>query len=200
MPAFGDRAALVEGVDRPHRFIALLASHYPQARIRVGLDALLIEFDAPRRDVEEIAALAAGLVKDHQADDRDRGGRSIDVRVAYDGDDLEGAALLLHTSVDDLVARHQQTPWRVAMIGFAPGFPYLVPDDGSDWMLPRLDTPRPRVPAGSVALAAGMSAVYPTAMPGGWHLIGTTEEVFFDPQADPPARLRVGDVVRFIAR
>ncbi len=88
------------------------------------------------------------------------------------------------------------------MMGFAAGFGYLVPTGPSllDWSaVARRDRPRDRVPAGSVALAAGMSAVYPEAMPGGWHLIGQTSVRMFDAtDAGSPSLLHPGDLVRFI--
>jgi len=86
------------------------------------------------------------------------------------------------------------------MMGFAPGFGYLIPDGRSlvDWSkLARRSDPRAEVPAGSVAIAAGMSAVYPANMPGGWHLIGQTAALVFDVDRSPPALLAPGDVVTF---
>ncbi|WP_345001243.1 5-oxoprolinase subunit B family protein, partial [Tsukamurella soli] len=122
-------------------------------------------------------------------------GDALTVNVRYDGPDLGD---------DDvaLVAAHTAAPWTVAFCGFAPGFGYLVRDDvvpGSILWRPRRETSRPRVPAGSVALAAGYSAVYPRSSPGGWHLIGSTDAVMFDPERDPPALLTPGMRVRFVA-
>ena len=91
------------------------------------------------------------------------------------------------------------TTYRVFMLGFAPGFAYLgtLPAELS---LPRRPEPRTSVPAGSVAIAARQTGVYPVATPGGWHLIGRTDLPLWDPSADPPARLAPGDRVRFVAR
>ena len=88
----------------------------------------------------------------------------------------------------------------VAAVGFSPGFAYLegLPDELS--RVPRRRRPRPVVPAGSVALANGYAAVYPSASPGGWQLIGRTAEPFFDARVAPYARLAPGDHVRFDAR
>ena len=82
-------------------------------------------------------------------------------------------------------------------LGFAPGFAYLgeLPER---LRVPRLATPRVRVPAGSVAIASAMSAVYPHASPGGWRILGRTDTALWDPAATPPARLRPGDKVRFV--
>jgi KipI family sensor histidine kinase inhibitor len=84
------------------------------------------------------------------------------------------------------------------MIGFAPGYPYLggLPPR---LHLPRRATPRKAVPPGSVAIAAGMTGIYPARLPGGWHLIGRTDQRLFDPQADRPCLLDPGDDVRFVA-
>ena len=83
------------------------------------------------------------------------------------------------------------TRFRVAFCGFAPGFPYLT-GLPAELALPRLATPRPRVPAGSVALAGPYAGIYPGASPGGWLLVGRTDLVLFDVAADPPARLGPG--------
>ena len=122
----------------------------------------------------------------------------VEVPVTYDGADLKEVARLTGLGVDEVVAAHTGTPWRVAFGGFAPGFAYLVGGDPR-LVVPRRATPRTRVPAGSVALAGEFSGVYPTASPGGWRLIGRTDVALFDPAADPPALLTPGTLVRFRA-
>jgi inhibitor of KinA len=82
------------------------------------------------------------------------------------------------------------------MIGFAPGFPYIGPLP-EQLVLPRRATPRAAVPAGSVAIAAGLTGIYPSRLPGGWHLIGRMPLRLFDPAASPPSTLAPGDGVRF---
>jgi KipI family sensor histidine kinase inhibitor len=118
------------------------------------------------------------------------------VPVTYDGADLVEAAALLNCSPEALIARHTTALWRVAFVGFAPGFAYLV---SADWPVdvPRLASPRTRVPAGAVGLAGGFSGVYPRESPGGWQLIGRTALPLWDVDADPPARLTPGTTVRF---
>jgi KipI family sensor histidine kinase inhibitor len=117
--------------------------------------------------------------------------------VVYDGPDLAGTAELLGISADELVRRHCAARWRVAFTGFAPGFGYLVSDDWP-FDVPRLDTPRTRVPAGAVGLAAAFTGAYPRETPGGWRLIGTTAAPLWDPDASAPALLTPGAAVRFL--
>ncbi len=134
----------------------------------------------------------------------------IDVR--YDGADLAAVAEAAGLGVDRVIAAHCATTWRVQFMGFAPGFGYLVPhtgaptahrtDAGSDALaalcaVPRRTESRASVPAGSVAVAAGYSAVYPRASPGGWHLLGRCDVDLWDVAADPPAVLAPGRLVRF---
>ncbi|MRX44336.1 5-oxoprolinase subunit B family protein [Agromyces kandeliae] len=118
------------------------------------------------------------------------------IEVDYRGEDLADLADHLGVSPGDLVARHVATRWRVAFIGFAPGFGYLVADDWP-FDVPRLDVARTRVPPGAVGLAGAFSGAYPRESPGGWRLIGRTDAALWDPHADPPALLVPGRVVRF---
>lgn len=126
--------------------------------------------------------------------------RQITIPVHYAGEDLQQISEALNMSTDEVIAAHQETTWRVALVGFAPGFPYLVPvEENSPFIgIPRLATPRSAVPAGSVALAAGMSAVYPNTMPGGWMLLGHTDIPLFEPQSAEPSLLTAGDIVKFV--
>ena len=106
-------------------------------------------------------------------------GPVVEVPVTYDGPDLDEVARATGLSVAEVVDLHSSTPHRVAFCGFMPGFAYLV-GLPSALHLARRTTPRPRVPAGSVAIAAGYSGVYPRESPGGWHLIGWTDVVLWD--------------------
>jgi KipI family sensor histidine kinase inhibitor len=124
-------------------------------------------------------------------------GDEIEIPVVYDGPDLADVADHTGLSEADVVAAHTGTPWTVAFGGFAPGFAYLV--DGDERLaMPRRDSPRTSVPAGSVGLAGEFSGVYPRASPGGWQLIGRTDTVMFDVDRDPPALLTPGAHVRFV--
>lgn len=120
----------------------------------------------------------------------------IEIPVRYDGEDLDEVAARTGLQRDEVVRLHHEAIYDVAFCGFAPGFAYLtgLPEA---LHLPRRDTPRPRVPAGSVAIATGYSGVYPQASPGGWWLLGRTDLRMFDPARTPPALLEPGGRVRF---
>lgn len=124
-------------------------------------------------------------------------GELVELPVRYDGADLDDVAALLGCDREEVVRRHTGEEWTVAFCGFAPGFGYLTGTAG--WDLPRRSSPRTRVPAGSVALAGGFTGVYPRASPGGWQLLGRTDVPVFDVGRDPPALLRPGTRVRFVA-
>jgi KipI family sensor histidine kinase inhibitor len=123
-------------------------------------------------------------------------GPRVELPVTYDGPDLEDVAARWGCDVDELVVRHQATEFVAAFCGFAPGFAYL---SGLAVQVPRLETPRTRVPAGSVALADRWCGVYPTDSPGGWRIIGRTDARLWDARRDPPALLAPGTRVRFVA-
>ncbi|ATO15693.1 allophanate hydrolase [Micromonospora sp. WMMA2032] len=127
------------------------------------------------------------------------GADSVEVRVptVYDGADLPAVADHWGVDVPAVVARLRRTEFRVAFCGFAPGFAYLT-GLPPELAVPRLATPRTRVPAGSVALAGPYAGIYPTASPGGWLLVGRTDLPLFDVHADPPARLTPGTRVRLV--
>jgi allophanate hydrolase subunit 1 len=116
----------------------------------------------------------------------------------YDGEDLEEVAKAWGMTRAEAVATHAGTSFTVAFCGFAPGFAYCtgLPERLA---VSRLDRPRPRVPAGSVAVAGAFTGVYPHASPGGWRLLGRTDVTLWDPSAEPPALLSPGTAVRFEA-
>ncbi len=119
------------------------------------------------------------------------------IAVRYDGLDLQAVADRTGRSIDDVIALHCSVELRAAFCGFLPGFAYLV-GLPSALHLQRLATPRTRVPVGSVAIAGEFASVYPSASPGGWHLLGTTDAVMWDDERDPPALLAPGTRVRFV--
>jgi KipI family sensor histidine kinase inhibitor len=124
----------------------------------------------------------------------------IEIPVCYGGAhgaDLDALAAHAKLDANEIVARHVAATYRVAMIGFAPGFPYLFGLDPALHM-PRRASPRTRVPAGSVAIGGAQTGIYPAELPGGWQLIGRTPLVLFDARRDQPGRLAPGDRVRFV--
>jgi KipI family sensor histidine kinase inhibitor len=127
-----------------------------------------------------------------------RAGEPVEVPVRYDGEDLPEVARLTGLDAEEVVRRHTAPTYTVAFLGFSPGFPYLVGLDKA-LVVPRRDTPRTQIPAGSVGLAGDQTGIYPTASPGGWQLIGRTDLALFDPERDPPALLGPGGRLRFTA-
>ena len=189
---------------------------------RCGTDALLVEVDS----LTEVAAVRAALqglegveelvpaartvlvkgalpaVREalahvdltHAPETRSR---EVTIPVTYDGPDLGLVAETAGISTDEVVELHTGATYEVAFCGFAPGFGYLT---GLPEILqqPRLDSPRTKVPTGSVGIAGEFTAAYPRSTPGGWRLIGRTEITLFDPKAETPALLAPGDQVRFV--
>ena len=126
--------------------------------------------------------------------------RRLVIPVLYGGEagsDLPEVAAHACMTADEVVQRHSAPAYRVVMIGFAPGFPYLSGLDPA-LAVPRLDRPRVRVPAGSVGIGGEQTGVYTLATPGGWRIIGRTPVPLFDPGREPPSLLAPGDEVRFL--
>ncbi|WP_344073367.1 urea amidolyase family protein [Microbacterium sediminicola] len=204
---FGSAALLIEPVpaaaSAPAALEAVMALHtrlvdsapggvialVPAARtVLVKLDPRALSLAAAQSWIEQ--TLAAPTASSRRA------GPVVELDIRYDGPDLADTAQLLGVSDEELIARHSGVEWTVAFTGFAPGFGYLVAEDWP-FDVPRLASPRTRVPTGAVGLAAGFAGAYPRATPGGWRLIGTTSAQLFDPDAASPALLAPGARVRF---
>jgi inhibitor of KinA len=123
-------------------------------------------------------------------------GRLHRIPVTYDGPDLEAVGSLLKLSSEKIAEIHSRPIYRVFLVGFVPGWAYLGPLP-EELELPRRLVPRTLVPAGSVAIAARQTGIYPLPTPGGWHLIGRTSVKLFLPDSDPPCLFRAGDRVKF---
>ena len=126
-------------------------------------------------------------------------GKQISIPVCYDpslGTDLDWVAAHLNRSMEDIVALHTSIEYRVYMIGFIPGFPYMgtLP---TALEVPRKQTPSMKIPAGSVAIAGKQTGIYPAEVPGGWQVIGRTPLKMFDPSTTPCSFLNAGDIVQF---
>ena|SRR2546428_2774748 len=124
-------------------------------------------------------------------------GPLMDVPTRYDGPDLADVARKTNLTPAGVIDVHAHREYLVYCVGFAPGFTYCgsVPHQLA---VPRLASPRLRVPAGSVGIAGRQAGIYAVESPGGWNLIGRTEMRLFDPAADPPARFKAGDRLRFV--
>ncbi len=125
----------------------------------------------------------------------------VEIPVCYGGEfgpDLDAVAAHAQLDAASVIARHADAAYRVAMLGFAPGFPYLLGLDAALHM-PRRAQPRTRVAAGSVAIGGAQTGIYPRTLPGGWQIIGRTPLRLFDPARTPPALLAPGQCVRFRA-
>ena len=180
------RLAEIVAARPPGGFVELVPGY---AALTVHFDPLATSF---RRLADDLTVLATVGI----ATDAEPSNRLVEIGVRYDGPDLADVAAATGLSTSDVIARHSAPEYRVALLGFVPGFAYLGPIDPG-LVLPRRASPRTRVPAGSVAIAGAQTGIYPAETPGGWHLIGRTSAVLFDPTRDPPALLAVGDRVRF---
>jgi KipI family sensor histidine kinase inhibitor len=159
--------------------------------------ALTVYYDPLHRSYDEMAKTIFDACAQPTRGARDTApSRSHLIPVHYDGMDLDTVAAATGLSASEVIARHSGRAYTVDLLGFVPGWAYLSELDPA-LQLPRRPEPRPRVMAGSVAIAAAQTGVYPLDTPGGWHIIGHTETVMFDPTREPPALLRAGDTVRF---
>ena len=124
-------------------------------------------------------------------------GSVVDVPTRYNGPDLARVAVETNLTPSGVIEMHAGREYLVYCVGFAPGFTYCgaLPDQLS---VPRLASPRLRVSAGSIGIAGRQTGIYAVESPGGWNLIGRTALRLFDPVADPPARFKPGDRLRFI--
>jgi len=198
----GDTAWLVRGFDSGPLRPAAAARLVRGAGIR-GLLAVVaapsaigVYFD-PEEAGASIREAVGRVLRDQRADDEGSAPKTVEIPVDYNGTDLDWLAAFHRLDRAEIVERHTAPIYSVSAIGFAPGFPYL---EGLDPVLhtPRRSTPRTCVPAGSVAIGGGQTGIYPNSSPGGWHVIGRTPAVLFDPFASPPSLLQVGDKVRFV--
>jgi inhibitor of KinA len=166
----------------------------------VGYHTLTVYFDPLHVDASWLEGELRAIAREEPPDD-DVSGTTIDVPVCYGGElgpDLEEVAEVCGCSVEEVVRLHSEVEYRVYVVGFVPGFAYMaVVHDRL--ALPRRAVPRTRVPAGSVAIAAGQTGIYPIETPGGWHLLGRTPLRPYDPGRAKPALFSPGDRVRFRA-
>lgn len=198
---FGETALLVDlpdlaAVRSLHR---ALTTEAPAGVVDVvpAARTVLVRCAAPTAVADARAWVEDALLRAPSDDGPTSAGSVVEILVHYDGPDLEDVARWAGVSAEEVVARHSGREYEAAFGGFAPGFTYLA---GVDPLIaaPRLATPRTRVPAGSVALAGELTAVYPGESPGGWRLLGLTSTRMFDVDRDPPALVAPGARVRFV--
>jgi inhibitor of KinA len=205
----GERAVLItfdevlsEAASQQVRTLDWRLQHTPLAGVVEWIPAfnsLMVLYDPAQAALTTVISwIEACLVTDVQAVERSP--RLVEISVQYGGDDgpdLPAVAAYHGLTQTEVVERHTRGLYRVGMMGFMPGFAYLLGLD-PDLTTPRLATPRTHVPAGSVGIAGNQTGIYPLASPGGWQLIGRTSQVLFDPLHEPYFTLAPGDEVRFI--
>jgi KipI family sensor histidine kinase inhibitor len=194
----GERALLVEldDLDAVLGFHAALRDAPPTGVLELvpAARTLMVTFDPAVADASSLGEVLRAVEFSPGAQ---ASGELVEIPVTYDGEDLEAVAAHAGLSAGEVASVHAGGAYVVAFCGFAPGFAYLT---GLDERLhvPRRESPRTRVPAGAVAVADVFTAVYPRESPGGWQLIGRTDEPLWDVERDPPASLVPGTRVRFI--
>lgn len=162
------------------------------ATLLVHYDPLMLSFTQVENHIQEQLSQIEEML--------DRKPRRVEVPVRYGGEygiDLESVASHLNLSVDEVIHLHSEKMYTVYMMGFTPGYPYMGKLDDA-LIMPRLETPRTRVPAGTVAIAGSQTGIYSIDSPGGWHLIGWTPLQLFDPISESPFLFSPGDEVKFI--
>jgi inhibitor of KinA len=164
----------------------------------VGYCSVTVYFDPLRIDGGDLESQLRRLAS-NAPDLGETNIAEIDVDVCYGGEfgpDLADVAARVGISEQEVIGLHAERTYRVYVVGFIPGFPYMASVD-EKLALPRRSTPRTRVPAGSVAIAAGQTGIYPRETPGGWHLIGRTHVKPYDRSRSNPFLFKPGDRVRF---
>ena len=204
----GDSAWLIELPDRIDPDVnaraiqiarGIEASTLSITDVVVGYRSVMAYVDPLAADAAAVEGALTRLASGPVAGDQGEG-RLVEVPVCYDGGfapDLEAVAEYAHATGDDVIAWHLAGRYRVFVVGFVPGFAYMASVDRRI-AAPRRSSPRLRVPAGSVAIAAGQTGVYPAETPGGWNLIGRCPIRPYNPDRAEPFLFHAGDTVRFV--
>jgi len=197
--SFGDAISL-----DAHRQVLRLMHSFAEPPLGIrnlhpAFASVLVDFDPRRRTHEDVESLVRERFAGTSEISRPER-RVVEIPVCYGGEfgpDLADVARHTRLSPERVIELHASAEYLVYFLGFSPGFPYLggMPPELAT---PRLSAPRKRVPAGSVAIGGAQTGVYPMESPGGWRLIGRTARTLFDPAADPPALLEMGNHVRFV--
>jgi inhibitor of KinA len=204
----GDSAVIVEFEERIDPAVnartiacadAIQAMNMPGVRDVVPTyRSVAIYFDPLRTDNDALLERIAHEAE-HAVGSATLASTPVRIPVCYGGElgpDLAAVAVFAGMPEDEVVRVHSSAVYRVFMLGFVPGFAYLGLVDQRIAM-PRLSTPRVRVPAGSVGIAGVQTGIYPSETPGGWQLIGRTPAKPFDPARSEPFLMKAGDAVQF---
>jgi len=205
----GDAALLIQLGDeidltvnqRVHDLAAILVASPMEGFIETvpAYETLLLHYDPLISTYAKISKWVRAKLE-HVENTELRKPRHVQVPVRYGGEfgvDLESVASNCGLSVEDIIRLHSARTYTVYMMGFTPGFPYMGKLDDAI-IMPRLQTPRTRVPAGSVAIAGSQTGIYPIDSPGGWQLIGWTPLQLFDLESESPFLFSPGDEVKFV--
>jgi len=208
--SMGDRSLLVELGDKiapdVNRRVQQLMRQIERVQLSgvrelaPGYRSLLVVFEPLTIALDELKARITVICAEPAADDLPPA-KLLTVPVFYGGDygpDLQWVADHLRLSPGEVIRLHTETIYRVYMIGFTPGYPYMG-ELPKSLAVPRRSTPRTRVPKGSVGIAQRQTGIYPVESPGGWQIIGWTPIELFDPGRRLPSLLEMGDQVKFEA-
>jgi KipI family sensor histidine kinase inhibitor len=188
--SLNDRVLRLDSAVRAARIAGLVETVPTFRSLTVHYDPLLTDSTAIRAAIERLL---------HHEHDAPRSAKLWRIPACYTAPhapDLEEVARRTGLAAAEVVRLHSERRYHVYMVGFSPGYPYMG-DVAQPLALPRRTDPRVRVPRGSIAIAAGMTAIYPVESPGGWHLIGATPLRLFDPTWPRPALIAAGDEVLF---
>ena len=177
---------------------AVQRAHLPGVTETVpAFASLLVRYDPLRTDYDGVSAALRSLAAEITAGSAQTG-RTVDIPVCYGGaygEDLPDVARHAGLTEEEVIRLHSGRTYRIYMLGFLPGFPYLGGLDERLFTL-RLPTPRTRIPAGSVGIGGEQTGIYPMESPGGWRLIGRTPLCLFAPDRKLP--YAAGDSIRFV--
>ena len=207
----GDSAVLVQLGDeidltinqRVHTLASLITTSAINGIIETvpAYATLLVYYDSLSLSFTQIKNILREKLTQIQ-ENESRKSRLVEVPVRYGGElgpDLEAVAAQLGLRIEDVIRIHSGKIYTVYMMGFTPGYPYMGKLDDT-LIMPRLETPRTHVPAGTVAIAGSQTGIYSIESPGGWNLIGWTPLKLFDPHSDSPFLFAPGDEVKFVVK
>jgi len=172
-----------------------VAVYFDPVQVLSGIDR---KQEAALSAMEMVQRYLRSLMADLQCVDQGKQ-RVLEIPVCYGGEygpDLDEVARHTGLTPDEVIAIHAEPLYLVYMLGFAPGFPYLG-GMSERIAVPRRDTPRQAIPAGSVGIGGRQTGIYSLSTPGGWQVIGRTPLALFRPAEKPPTLLRPGDRLRF---